>query len=405
MKNASDILIKCELITKKGAIDLTEIIESLKYARSTKKDNQLELRIKQDFVNESIDDDEILIGRTIRFQYGFKDQLSKVKLVEIVDLIPEWGERIKFTVIARDKGHAAKKTESNVIWKDKTSSEIAETIAFRHKMKSKIDKTTQKWDNMPQGNKSDYELLRQLAQKEPGYSFYIADKTLYFIKRLFGKTPASNFTYGEGLLISFKVKARESQQDTSSNETTFVGIDPMTGKTNVSSSDDKKDANLGKKGIGIYFASGESAGTTSGHGSGGSWDEDSDGANKVMPDPSGNSNQMKNSANALQQSSLDNALKATFEMIGNPNLEVDELMTVNGIGKRYGGNWYITDITDDISAGGYFKTSGEVIKDGTSKPIKENAIDNTNKVNDKAGTEKKNKKQVPQYDANGKQIN
>jgi len=323
--------------------------------------------------------------------------MSKVRLVEIVDLIPEWSDRVRFSVIARDKGHTAKKAESNRIWKGRTSSEIAESIAKLYKLKFKIDTTSQVWFNMPQGNKSDFELLRQLAQKEPGYCFYISDDTLYFIKRKFDKKPISIYTYGDGSIISFKVKAKESQQDTASNDTTYVGIDPFTGKPNAATSDGIKDANLGKKGVKLYDSNGLLSGIKN--------VTDAVGANKVMPDPSGNNEEMKNNADALQQSSLDNALKASFESIGNPNLEVDELMTVNGIGKRYSGNWYLSEITDDITAGGSFKTTGELLKDGTAKSIKEDATDNPNKVNDTPGEDTKKKKEIPRYDENGKRLN
>ncbi len=389
--NSDDVKISEQV----SSVDITNMVESLRYARSTKKDNQLEINIKQDFFWNSVDSDDLIIGGTLRFRYGYKERMGKVRLVEIVDLIPEFSERIKLKIIARDKGHTMKKDASNSIYSKKTASQIAIDIAKKHSLKPKVDVTTRIYDDMPQGNRTDYELLRYLATQEDGFQFFVQDDKLFFVKRKYDKKPLVTYTYGDGILMSLKVKARESQQDIASNDVTYVGIDPMTGNPISATSDGKKDANLGKKGIGLYDFKGDSVGTG----------YDTSGANKTLPDAGGNAADMQNKANALQQQAAMDVIIANFEVIGEPTLEIDELITMSNVGKRYGGNWYITDITDEIQAGGFFKTSGEITKDGTAKPVKLGAEDNTNKVNNEQGKGDKQKKEIPKYNSSGDQVN
>ncbi len=317
-----------------------------------------------------------------------------------------------------------KQISGNIMWKGNTSNQIAIAIAKKYKMKYVVDATFQKWKEEPQANKSDFAFLQMLVKREPGFIFYIQNNTLYFVKRNYSKTPIVKYTYGEGLLMSFKVAASKSIQEPASNDVKSISIDPLSGNVVTASATDKlvqkydqfgDEAGEGKEGNQLGLSEFMIGGTKVDFNpitatvsiiktatAGDTPEEDVSGSQKVLSHPSGDKTEMQAMASATQANAANKVITASYEMIGDPHLEINELITIGGIGKRYGGNWFISEAVDEISGDSYFKTTGKVTRDGTAKPIMEYGNNNKD-VNKKEGKDitQKPSKTIPVYDENG----
>jgi len=227
---------------KSNKRDISDRVERFKYEDSLKEDNMVELNIKSNYAFEMADDNDIVTGAIIQFQWGYVGEVSSdVHEARITDVEVTYGERVKMLIRALDMGVAMKKATSLKIWRQKTASQIAQEIAVRYDLEAVIDETDQVWDDIPQGNKSDFDILKDLSQKEVDgdYVFYVSANKLHFVRRGLDKKARFQFKYGEEGVISFAPKWRESTSNSSGTSTKTVAVNPKTKKTVVSKSDNK----------------------------------------------------------------------------------------------------------------------------------------------------------------------
>ena len=381
--------------------DISERIESFRYEDCTKEDDLFQLNIKGGYVYDTADDDDIIAGTILQFQFGFAGiALSEVHEGRITDSEVTYAERIKMTVRAMDLGVVMKKTRSLKVWKGKTTSEIASEIADRYNLEKEIKPTTKVWESVPQGNKSDLKFLEELASKEPSGDLlvYIRSGKLHLEKRGIKKKASVVFRYGEEGVISFAPKYRESTSGTAANSAKTVAVDPKTKQT-VTSEDKDKDTKLGKKVIYVDVNANklETSKTIGGSSSGGSFVEKGktevqELAQKIIPIPS--SDQSEHNGIAKNANKKDNisVLEATLKIEGNPLLKSNTVITMLNVAKRHSGNWLIEKIVHDISAGGTYTCTLSMVKDGTAKATsksKKSSADVNNTVGDKAKATKK----------------
>lgn len=237
---------------QKNKRDLSDRIESFRYEDCLNEDDIVELNIKTGYVLDTADDDDIVAGTIIQYQFGYAGLvLSETHRARITDIEVTYAERIKMKIRATDMGSVMKKSSSLKIWKNVTSTQIATEIAERYDLVAKVDETTKVWTSLPQGNKSDFKFLSELAAKETAgdYIFYIRSGELHFEKRGLDKTAMQSYAYGQEGVISFAPKYRESTAGNATNSAKTVAVDGETKKTITSSSDDDKDKDttLGQK--------------------------------------------------------------------------------------------------------------------------------------------------------------
>lgn len=227
---------------KSNKRDISDRIEKFRYEDTAKEDNMVELKIKSDYAFQMADDNDIVTGAIIQFQWGYVGEVSSdVHEARITDVEVTYADRVQMIVRALDMGVAMKKATSLKIWRQKKASQIAQEIAVRYDLEALIDETDQVWDDIPQGNKSDFEFLKELSQKEADgdFVFYISGNKLHFVKRGVDKDAKWQFKYGEEGVISFAPKWRETTANSAGTSTKAVSVNPKTKKTTVTKSDDK----------------------------------------------------------------------------------------------------------------------------------------------------------------------
>lgn len=212
--------------------DISEFIDGINYEDCANKDSQIEFNVHKEKVNTLLDDESIVAGTMISFQFGFMGQaLSEVHTAVIKDIeasFDTYGRSC--TIRAMDKGVRLKKNSNTKIWKNITTLDIVKSIAQEHGLSVIIGEVTQKYDSLPQANRSDMDLLKYLAQREDAGNFisYIRNDTLYFVPRGTDTDSQVTYTYGDGSSIeSFKPKYRESTNSQAGKETEVQGFDPL----------------------------------------------------------------------------------------------------------------------------------------------------------------------------------
>lgn len=358
---------------KSNQFDLTEFITSFKYEMSIKKDNILDLRLKTNNIQILDPLSGLKEGNLISFRFGYKEgSQSKTRYARIANIDPVYGQDISINLKATDLGISMKKNTSDRVWEKVTSSTIAKSIATKYQLTPVVDDTTIVYNSYPQGNKTDYEFLHELAMGEDNgeFRFYLEGEKLVFSKRNLLKNSVRklNWNNGNGSLITFKPSSRETNKKGSSKETSIIGIDPLLGSESKKSNNDLADAKLGK--YPIHFNNdGEQltnvpVGTSSNQ-------SDVTGDKVVLPVST-----PQNAKNIADKIKKEQALKdfvavATIEM--DPFLEPDQIVSVGGVAPKDTGNWYIESISFQIG-GSEATCSLNLTKNAVSRPVEDDSV-------------------------------
>lgn len=177
-------------------IEITEYVTKFSHILSNVEASSASITLNSDHMNYKLDDFKFLAtGQLIVFRYGYLNQegllekynisqaMSKRYVAVIGDINYQYGSQgSKFILKLISKGYYTKKIVTQKIWKKVTASDIARQVARLHDLKPFIDETNFVYGSFPQGNMSNYDLLRRLAQLEPGFVFFIRSNELHFKK-------------------------------------------------------------------------------------------------------------------------------------------------------------------------------------------------------------------------------
>lgn len=331
--------------------NISKYISSFRYEDDMKKDNLLTLTINPDDALEFLDRDYITINTDIVFQFGYlSKELSSKHTAKIQDIITRYNSNgINVTLVCLDAGHVIKKNSDNVIYKSKTSSQIVSEISDKYSFNKEIDETSIVWDNMPQGNLSDFEFIDMLSEKEDDYLFFIRNETLFFKKRGLEKNSVLTFTYGDSDdVISFTPKQKLSNNSGVSSETLVTTINNSDGSQlkNTVNVENTKNKTILNSEI-VSFDSKDNvlskvASTAV--------------RNKTIVKTTDNEEESSNIANNLVKSERLKSNEADLTVIGNPLLVPSEIITMAGVSRRHSGNYQITNVTHVINGSGYTST-------------------------------------------------
>lgn len=404
-----------EVKVKENELFITDLIDSFSFEDCATKDDYLKINIKTNDIN-LIDADWLAVGKILLFRFGYIAGIDSGERQAIIQAIKiNYNALISIDVECLDKGSTMKKTQSNKVWKDRTASEIAEEISKEYGLEPQIEKTIFKYVSIPQGNKTDFQFLQMLANQEENGSFqcYIKDNILYFIKKNLGKNSKRTYIYGDnnGDIISFSVDYRDVTQDMSAGQVTAQSFNPLTQeltKIEANPLNAKENVNLGsvvntkfdydsnsKQSKNPNYQNVKSKNEAQKNITGKSMS-----APSTMPVST-----LDNLANSTHKNSKQKELIGTINLVGDASLKVDDILTIKGVGKKFSGNWYISQINHKISNSG-FTTSIELQKNAVNKATSNNST-NALQINNTKGKEQKNeitKKQIQNYDVNSNKI-
>lgn len=392
--------------------DISEYISTLRYEDCSDEDSLLELSVRSDYALTLADDTDFTSGVIILFHFGYiGGEISETHKAKITDIDYTYAGTITMKVKALSVGNLARKITDTKIWKGVTSSQIAEEIAKKYGLETDIQETSQVWDNLPQGNKSDMRFLRYLADRESDGKWvtYIRNSKLYFTSIGTDKESSKTFTYGDdkGTVVSFKPSYRESNQSADTNKVVIPKFNPYTAQTEPTVVD-KKDATGGTLGnYNIVDANGKVVGTKQGKTTQQVNNVKGGQVKNFIAPPVISTEEAKNKAKSKQKANTLKILTSKLVVNGSPNLVPNSVITMAGVAKIHSGNWLVKKVTHDITTSGYLTTldsdkngvtsSGKVKNTTTTKKVKD--------ANTTTGPEKAKKEvKLVKVNANGKRV-
>ena len=281
------------------------------------------------------DDDRFRPGAEVEISLGYVDDLQRVMAGEVTSLEPAFqaDETPQVTVRGFDRGHRlqrGRKTRSFAKLKD---SAIAQKVAHEAGLSAKVKDSRLVHDYVLQHNQSDWSFLTERADRI-GYMLFVRDKELHFAPPALNRQPVARFGLDDDVL-SFHPR---------------LAIGPQVDQVVVRgwSAWDKK-AIQGKARVGQEGRIGDG---TSGLSRASSAFGSVEGA--VVNEPVAN----KAEADAMALAQLDDgALRYVMGELacqGQPKVHPGDVVAVDGAGRRFSGNYYVTGVTHIVDmARGY----------------------------------------------------
>ena len=399
--------------------DLSSLISTLRFEDSTKEASQVEFGIYEDYALESLDGADFAKGNTIEFQFGWLGGVvSEVHTAKVKDIEATYTSTVTAKVKCTDSGHSMRRGGTPVIWSGKKASDIAKEIATKHGLTAVVDDTETVYSNNPQGNKSDYDFLRELATKEKkgDFQFYVRGDTLHFVKKGLDKDSEFVITVGDDDFISFEPQTKDTTKSTTADGIKLVGVDSFNkevkvDKVGMPEAEDEEspaldqiqqDAQKQLAGLGSIDVS-KVLGTGDGMPSipeipkdepaAATYDANSTkqaavGANAgfasvfektpylapddykyiLAPLDSASGNGAPNANNVIG-SGNENNTTGTLKLEGNPNRVPGVIVTIKGVAQRHVGNWYMEKVEHviDFANTAYANSCSLVRKKGVGK--------------------------------------
>jgi hypothetical protein len=210
------------------------------------------------------------------------------------------------------------------------------------------------YENMPQGNKTDFQLLKYLASLETDGSFrvFVKGDTIFFNKIDLKQNSQKTFTYGDpnGGFISFRVNEKEGEKSVGSKSVTISTTNEKTGETvkaKVDNTNSKDDTKLGDYTVFVNARGEEEIKQNSTK----KEVAKEEGKGKKINAPVADDNEAVNLANHLKKKESLNDVTANLTIEMDPTIEPDSIITIAGVPDEDSGNYYVNEVTHSISAG------------------------------------------------------
>tara|TARA_R110000850_G_scaffold169326_3_gene294500 strand:- start:1941 stop:3272 length:1332 start_codon:yes stop_codon:yes gene_type:complete len=419
--------IQIKINPKQGeSLDISYAVTKFMYEESINKDNIVELNIVSSYVTILSNLEQVQEGAELEYTFGYiGGGKSPTHRAIITDLDHSFDyKNINMTIRALDKGSVLKKTSSSQMYENVTSTDIAQLIATRHSMGINIDKTTKVWAKQPQGNLDDLTFLRKIASQEKSgnYIVFIKDNILNFVRRGLNTSSLITYTYGEGNngILLFQPRFRESTATPDAMGSSSVGFDPLEKLFNIveeKAESENEVITTGDYHL-IYSADGEHVANGTDNESfsteGAKTETATNGKSFVdsgiesivktgkqfVSGAFGQDLKDKNAGN--KKSKTTKILEATLNLVGNPLLKVNALLTMANVTKRYNGNWFIVSCRHTINGTSYL-TETTLNRNGSKKPIVGKNTKTADQANKTTGDNNSVNDEVIilEYDANG----
>lgn len=281
------------------------------------------------------DHDLLNMAKHVSVQWGYlggersKEYRATVKKItgfKVIKLLAYDAEGTKLTGTGTPK-----------VWTNLKYSDIARQIAEKHGLKADVEDSGIAKEQVNQSAQTDLAFLQGLGE-EIGFECYIEGGVLHFHKRRYGAKPAVALHYYNGMygdVIDFN-PAEETLNE--ADEATATGMDPMT-KDPIVTKADNETTERDALGQGTYMIDWLT----------GAWDKLTGAVGKQVPTTAPTASEAKTQADAKFRQAEEDSIKATVQTVGKPGLVAGMLVTVTGVGKRWSGNWYIAQVTHELS--------------------------------------------------------
>ncbi|WP_406661830.1 hypothetical protein V7O66_04750 [Methanolobus sp. ZRKC3] len=328
----------------KPEVELRDSIVSIEVDEDLEKPAMFTISLNEMFnVKEQkfkwLDDERIDPGTKFTISFGYASGSKKRE--EFVGQIKSVSPSFDFTGITKlnvsgyDLSHDLLKTTKKgvvkKIYKDIKYSDIAEDIAKKNNLKSKIESSEITYDNVNRGeNESDYNFLRRLSE-EIQYEFYVRLETLYFHKSRDNSEGDTTFELGKNII---KFNPRNSIANVV-NEVEVTGWDDKNSIVETAKIADIKS----KVGIPDFETIVKCS---------------QDKKIEVIEDRVvRSSEEAKNLAIAELKKRNKDFIEGSLQCIGDPTLRPGITINIKKVGERFSGVYYITRTKHTIGSDGY----------------------------------------------------
>jgi uncharacterized protein len=293
-------------------------------------------------VNQWIDDDLFAVGNVVEIKLGYGNDLETLIIGEITGLEPEFVfDRLPgLTVRGFDRRHRMQRGRKTRTFVNQKDSDIAAKIAAEAGLRAETIDSSVIHDYVIQANQTDLEFLQERARRIQ-YEAVVYDKQLSFRPVQNNKSEALTVTMDDHLLEFYPRLSMARQV----SEVTVRGWDPK-----------KKEEILSTA------QAGTESSTMGGKESG----------SKITQRAFGSTVEVLSARPSMTQAEADQIAKATLNQralsliegeglcLGRTDLRAGKVIKINGVGSRFGGQYYITTASHRYTAQGGYRTQFEV---------------------------------------------
>lgn len=373
--------------TVNGNFDLTGYVHSFDSEEDSEKDDMITIRIKDELSFILLNKRELTMKAVLVYQFGFMAAaMSDIRKAIIDDIDPDYGEgdNVSLIIRATDKGVVTKNSGTTKVWRNVTASDIALAIANKYGLEYRIDKTTKVYESLPQGNRPDFAFLKYLAAMEGDgdYMSYFTGEILYFLVRRLATTSVATFVRGEYEVFKFRPRWTEKGKDKAVSAVSALSIDAETGTMIQAVSENKDtDPNVGGSSeMALFLSDGQSeyeekntlpyiakvdntkdttdlpfklramfAGILNGQ-------IPADTIGKFICTPEYDKATMQAMVNKANKEAKLQILQAELDVLGNPLITLNDIVTVSKVANKHEGNWYVWGVKNSIEGSSYITT-------------------------------------------------
>jgi uncharacterized protein len=147
------------------------------------------------------DEDLFKAGKQVEVKMGYLGKVDTLITGEVtgMELAVHAHHGPRVIVRGYDRGHRLARGRHTMSYTHVTDSDIASTIAGNYGLSTEIETTSENYQYLLQHNQTDAEFLRERATRI-GYECYVRDKKLFFRARKHGDQPAVTISQDLGLL-------------------------------------------------------------------------------------------------------------------------------------------------------------------------------------------------------------
>lgn len=279
-------------------------------------------------------------GRASEDEQGAAEPLLTGEIVSIEAMYPESGSPT-LTIRGYDMAHRLHRGKKVRTFLQMTDSDIARAIAQERGLQAETDSTNHVHEHLYQDNVSDYEFLARRARLL-GFVFLVEGKKLIFKKPSSVTLSPVQLDYRASLL-EFRPRLTTSAQV---NKLNVRGWDPKTKKAIV----------------GRAAPPGQHTSKLGWEKHGDAWAKQSFGESEfdVTGEPLRSQAEGDEYASARLAGILSTDVHAEGDAVGNPQLRAGRSVRIEGVGTRFGGEYFVTSARHTFSANGEYRTEFSV---------------------------------------------
>jgi phage protein D/phage baseplate assembly protein gpV len=296
------------------------------------------LRLEDDELS-LVDGDNFDVGRPLQIDMGTGSEMDPVFKGEIVGLELRPSQNGVSTLVVRgyDRSHRLHRGRQTRSFVQVTDSDVATRIAREVGLQPDVESTSEVYEYVLQDNRSNYEFLRERAERI-GFAFWVDDDKLCFRRPAASPPSPITLEWGPSLSHFHPILSAGRQVD----EVIVRGWDPQQKRAIVG----RATSGRGTPEIGVQQSGGDLA-------------KDAFGQAKAVVVQQPVATQAE--ADALAQSLCDELSNAFVQAEGRaggmPNLRPGQRLDIRNVGQRFSGKYYVTAAVHTIGNRAAYETA------------------------------------------------